>query len=165
MQHYGMPTRLLDWSESPLVGLYFAVEEESHQGEDGALWTLMPTLLNSKSNYRPAYEHEVPSFDDEHMNNYRPLTIALEQKSSLYPMAAIARRNSARMQAQQGVFTISHRENITIEDVGQVGAARDHVWRYLIRAMAKTQIKQDLKLLGFSRFHLFPELASISAVI
>jgi hypothetical protein len=165
MQHYGMPTRLLDWSESPLVGLYFAVEEESHQDEDGALWALMPTLLNSKSNYRPAYEHEVPSFDDEHMNNYKPLTIALEQRSSLYPMAAIARRNSARMQAQQGVFTISHRENITIEDVGPEGAARDHVWRYLIHGAAKAQIKQDLKLLGFGRFHLFPELASISAVI
>jgi hypothetical protein len=80
-------------------------------------------------------------------------------------MAAIARRNSARMQAQQGVFTISHRENVTIEDVGPEGAARDHVWRYLIHAAAKAQIKQDLKLLGFGRFHLFPELASISAVI
>ena len=113
MQHYGITlARLLDWSGAPLVGFYRAVEEESHQGEDGALWALMPTLLNSKSNYRPAYELEVPSPDDAPMNNYQPLTIAMEQRSSLYPMAAIARRNSARMQAQQGVFTISHRENI-----------------------------------------------------
>jgi len=165
MQHYGLPTRLLDWSESPLVGLYFAVEEQEHREKEGALWVLTPTILNSKSNYRPAYEHEVPSFDDDDMKNYRPLTIAQEQRSRLYPMAAIARRNSARMQAQQGVFTISHRENIKIEDVGQEGAARDHLWRYLIAGTLKAQIKQDLKLLGFTRFHLFPELGSISALI
>jgi hypothetical protein len=96
MQHYGMLTRLLDWSESPLVGLYFAVEEEDHHGEDGALWCLMPTILNSKSNYRPAYEHEVPSFDDEYMQNYQPGTIAREQRSSLYPNSAILRLNSER---------------------------------------------------------------------
>jgi len=165
MQHYGMATRLLDWSESPLVGLYFAVEEAQHHDSDGALWALMPTLLNAKSHYRPLYEHEVPSFDDEHLNNYEPSTIALEQRSSLYPMAAIARRNSGRMQAQQGVFTISHRENIKIEEVGEDATARDHVWRYIIPAFAKAQMKRDLKLLGFTRFHLFPELDSIAAVI
>jgi hypothetical protein len=165
MQHYGIHTRLLDWSESPLVGLYFAVEEEARQAEEGALWVLIPTLLNSKSNYRPAYEREVPSFDDEYMKNYDPGTIARELRSSLYPVAAIARRNSSRMHAQQGVFTISHRENITIEEVGPAGAARDHVWRYLIAAGLKLQMKRDLNLLGYTRFHLFPELASISAII
>ena len=161
MQHYGIPTRLLDWSESPLVALYFAVNDSSIIN-DASLWVLLPTELNKHSNYRPEHEFEVPSFDDEHLQNYLPSTIARERKSSLYPMAAIAPRNSSRMQAQQGVFTISHRENIYVDEAGAVGASKDHIWRYSIPYDAKEHIRKELKLLGFSKFQLFPELESLA---
>jgi hypothetical protein len=36
MQHYETPTRLLDWSSSPYVALYFAIR--SHPEADGAVW-------------------------------------------------------------------------------------------------------------------------------
>lgn len=162
MQHYSMSTRLLDWSDSPLVALYFAVSQNENQ--DGALWMLLPAILNEKSNYRPDYSHEIPSFDDEYLQNYLPNIIASEHRSRLFPMAALAPRNSARMQAQQGTFTISHRESTPIEDVGASGAARDHIWRYVIPAAAKPTLAQQLRLLGFAKFQLFPELESLSSL-
>jgi hypothetical protein len=160
MQHYGVPTRLLDWSESPLTSLYFAIH--NHLDQSGTLWVLLPTELNKKSNYRPDFEFEVPSFEDEHLKNYLPSTIAKESKSKLFPMAAIAPRNIARMQAQQGVFTICHRENMTIEDVGADGNPRDHIWKYVIPPSAKEIFIKELKWLGINRFQLFPELESLS---
>jgi hypothetical protein len=44
MQHHGTPTRLLDWSESALIALYFAVYE--NPSKDGELWAMYPDQLN-----------------------------------------------------------------------------------------------------------------------
>jgi hypothetical protein len=46
MQHYGAPTRLLDWTTNILVSLYFATDPRGPQDKDGALWLLNPLTLN-----------------------------------------------------------------------------------------------------------------------
>jgi hypothetical protein len=160
MRHHNVPTRLLDWSESPLIATYFAVNENLEY--DGALWMLLPVELNRSSNIEPDYKSYIPDFDiDQVLKSYTPENFAGETRSKLFPVAFIAPRNNSRMQSQLSVFTINHRDNTAIEEIED----GNHIWRYTISKEYKNKIKKEIKLIGISRFHLFPELESIGHTI
>ncbi|HML60194.1 MAG TPA: FRG domain-containing protein [Solidesulfovibrio sp.] len=152
MQHYGLPTRLLDWTESPLVGLYFSLDDV---GSDGVLYCLSPKDLNKNSGVDFRYEWELPCFDiDSVLENYLPEKLALEKISKSSPLAAIALRKTPRHFAQLGVFTVYHRDMTPIEIVGDAS----HVWKFVIPADKKSDIKNELGLLRVNKMSLFPEL-------
>lgn len=61
-QHYELPTRLLDWTESALIALYFAVNQNIEKDEcDSIVWALNPIALNSKTSFLNKYGY-VPIF-------------------------------------------------------------------------------------------------------
>ncbi|HMJ47320.1 MAG TPA: FRG domain-containing protein [Ferruginibacter sp.] len=161
MQHHGVPTRLLDWTESALTALYFAVEDGRNQNKDGALWILLPTELNKNANIYSDEIFYIPSFEDIVLKNYNPEVFHQEKNTKLLPVAAIASRNNSRMQAQLGVFTISHRDKTPIENIGD----KKHIWKYKIPRANKKMIKLELSLLGITKFQVFPELSSIGEII
>lgn len=156
MRHYGVPTRLLDWTESPLVGLYFAAEKCSKS--DGALWSLLPIELNKLAKVPLPHPANIPGFEkDSPVENYLPSKLAGEDESDLLPVAAIAPRNTRRMQAQHGVFTITHRTQKKIEEVGS-----DHIWRLIIPSGSKQNILRELSALNIGPLTLFPELDRVA---
>lgn len=160
MQHYRLPTRLLDWTESPLTALYFATSDTKHKSHDAALWCLDPVALNAFANISFSSTVEIPAFDhDKVLDSYLPSHIAGETTSLLNPIAGIAVRNSPRIAAQLGTFTITHREHTPIEDIGD----KEHTWRLVIPSDSKRKILAELAQLRVSKLTLFPELDSVAA--
>lgn len=160
MQHYGIPTRLLDWSESPLVALYFALHK-SEDEHDAVLWALKPTELNKHANIKnKSEEFYIPSFEDDEIKGYS-IESVISTKVELSPAAVIATRNNPRIQAQLGVFTIHYKETTAIEEIGD----KSHVVKYIIDKHAKKNMLKQIELLGITQFQLFPELSSIKSVM
>jgi hypothetical protein len=44
-QHNGLPTRVLDWSISPLIAAHFATSEREYFDKDGVIWCVNVVLL------------------------------------------------------------------------------------------------------------------------
>lgn len=157
MQHHSLPTRLLDWSESPLVSLYFAVTDPTTEADPCALWCLAPLELNAAGKFRPEHANDIPGFgDDEHLDNYLPSAMA-KQQQPLPPLAALALRNTPRIQVQHGVFTVNHLELSPLNEGNP-----QHLWKYIIPSRAKERVREELALMNITKLSLFPELNNVA---
>lgn len=151
MQHHHVPTRLLDWSESPLAAVWFALSSESE--EDSAIWCLDPLALNQQAKLRGRWQSELLAFGrDDILDNYLP--DRQKDGAGQVPIAAIASRQFRRIAAQQGNFTISHAESDPIENVGD----SNHCWRLIIPLEAKEKLRAELATLRYTELQLFPDL-------
>jgi hypothetical protein len=161
MQHFDVPTRLLDWSENPLVGLYFAVANERHHDVDGCLWALDPKSLNRFSRMAPDLGEGIPCLGiDAVLEDYSPQKVLLGPATGRPPAAVVAMRLFPRLFAQAGVFTITHQDAMPLEDIED----GSHVGRFIIPAAVKPNIRNELLHLGINQLSLFPELQSVASV-
>ncbi len=165
MRHYRLPTRLLDWTESPLVALFFASEiNECHQkypdkipDADGALFAISPYLLNQnqlgKNGILMPEEPEVidammPAFNES----------AREKKNII---AIRPSEVDIRLMVQLSVFTINGYK-IAIENLP---SSDKYLWKFKVPRESKEKLLKELKQLGIRLSNIFPDLDHLSEEI
>ena len=174
MRHHGLPSRLMDWSENPIIGLYFAVRPRAtveQETTDGVLWCMLPSRLDNWAIGWPENNPAIPMFtaeeaewplgENEAISNYLPLTIRQrpsEPQNRPPPAAGICVRTNRRMQVQLGVFTIHHADITPLENVGD----GSHIWRYKIPRDRKRNILEELRIMGITERALFPNLDNVA---
>lgn len=102
MQHYGAPTRLTDWSTSPLIACYFAYQKVIPGEPAAALWAinagLIRTQFGSLFPFGEGANLEAVSADENHL-----LRSAIA-KNIEFPLPLPILRPDKRMAAQKACF-------------------------------------------------------------
>ncbi|SFA81600.1 FRG domain-containing protein [Amycolatopsis marina] len=156
-QHHRLPTRLLDWTSNPLIGLYFAVESDGgEEGDaDGRLFCLDPYELNRK-NF--GSRNLLLLGMDQDLDDY---LLSSNSKQTKGPVAVIAQQSFARIVAQSGVFTLSHhRDPEPLEKSLGVSLSS-----WIIPVTAKERIRNELDALNINRASVYLDLDSFAMLI
>ncbi len=162
-QHRGLPTRLLDWTYSPLVALHFATQDVSEFGRDGVVWCVNFVQANRKIPRRLKRMLDAEGSD----------TFTVEMLSSfptLRAFDATAREPfvvfleppalDARILHQLSLFSLMSSPDATLDE--WITAHPELCRRVLIPARLKWEIRDKLDQGNVNERVLFPGLDGLS---
>jgi type I restriction enzyme M protein len=154
-QHHGCPTRLLDWTGNPLVGLFFASEKDDDC--DGILWAI--TRFNAfpadtGDDVLKSMEVEYKAFI------YAPkhITERITAQDAAFTVHSFAADSSGNPLPLQSASDLKSRIFRPAEPHAPAGLVADAV----IPAACKERIRRELHILNIHREALFPGLDGIS---
>lgn len=164
MQHYGIPTRLLDWTENLFVATYFSLSGKAPHSAPCAckpvIWCMNPVRWNRQMPGLSEYGESIQILTtvDEELENYRPDTTKRRSRS---PVAMYGSHNSNRIVAQRGTFMVWGGDVSSMKSFAE-SAPEDLLVKIVIEG-DRFELFNEVKFLGFDETMIFPELPSLAA--
>ncbi|HEX7903639.1 MAG TPA: FRG domain-containing protein [Chitinophagaceae bacterium] len=170
MQHHGVRTRLLDWSESLGVAIYFSLCNYRPGTSKPCIWIMNPYKLNEEYhdsrdlfdplllNYYEDYEEEGDSYSDLILYTNPSDIFPWDVPIGLYPV-----RRVDRLTTQSGYFTIHGNDSRPIEKI--VSDKKNICKKIEIPTDAIDSAFAFLEHAGINQFTLFPDMDGLAAYL
>jgi len=153
MQHYGVPTRLVDWTENFVCALYFAQRGRA-QTDDAAIFVLNPQKLNKQTIQREglvALGGDSNVAKNVNTNSYHPAIV--RPGEDVETIAVVPVLTNPRMVAQRAAFTLGGANFQPLEE-----RYASCIKKIVLPANLFDEANRFLEMAGQSHFGYFPDL-------
>ena len=167
MQHHGVKTRLLDWTESFGVALYFSLINFDKNRSTPSIWMLNPYKLNQTYHHsRDMYAPENIDIIDKKTNqtsSYADYLLYEKPEDMIWwkqPLAIYPIRRVDRLTTQGGYFTI---HGTDVRPIERIVPSAKKVWKKIdLPVPAIESALLFLEQAGISHYTMFPDLDGLS---
>jgi hypothetical protein len=164
-QHHGVPTRLLDWTYSPLVAAFFATRPLEGAEKDRAIWRLDWQQVHRKFKFPPL---ALLTQDLDALVGAQPFTPwKLFASRDGHPFACMIEPPSldARIVAQAATFTLTSCTTQSFDAFLESQGLADALTKFVIPAHDVPRVRDQLDLVGIDERRLFPDLDGVATAI